>query len=629
MGYIIVAPDGTATTELPSNLLDVLKGYHITPDLISIIDFYDGAGDYREAFLDVIAYCQTNNKTIYFPPGTYYISGTFTISTDINIQADNAIIQSDITTGAFITFSGSIREYASISESLVKGQNHIKTTLEPNVNDLIKIRSDQPFGSVVNYNEDVGRGEMAVVRNVYDGVVFLHNAIMDDYSNANWDDERESPALSTIADIRIAKVTPISVNITGKLTIENTTTDYSADGDSCDGIRFEYCRDININLTVVNFMQRLIKVRHCYSGVVNINGYGASRRSDQTGDGSPGYGVEIIGTTMNIAINGTLSGCRHCVVFNGEEGVPWSNPIKIIGYGARSAGIIDAHYPCGNLIVDGSILKGGSMVVIENSINPAYDVDTGAKSTPYGIVYGARDVIIRNTTITGCNTGILPRNNFDVENVEITNVYFQDCTYGATQRVKDSAESTIKNITFRNITISNGMLYRHNKDYFDGERIIMENITLINSRLFGEAIGTETKTNVVELICSNINGYGPYSMIAVGDGIHLISLNNSITKDFDNLIYGSNILTSIILNGIKTDADRLMYFIADITGTRIETLMINSVLYTGIGSYLVEFAEVLQEIETFFASNIMATGVSGETNGVVTNEMYNNNKLTP
>lgn len=578
------------------------------PSFKSILDFYsesDGS-DYRTAFLALITYCQANNKVAYLPKGEYYMSGVFAITGDISIYSDNAVLLSDITALTFLTFTGSLGSYVAVSEAAVKGQNYLKTTLEPSINDLIRIKSTEAFGDVIGYNESVGRGEMSVVRNIYNGVVFLHTALRDNYNTV----------------ITVAKVTSAKVNISGKLTVKNITENYEADGDSCNGVMFKWVRDLSANIDVINFPQRLIQLFDCYSGIINTNSYGAVRRSNQTGDGSPGYGVEIKGTTMFVRINGTIHGCRHSIVHNGYEGVAWDNTIAIIGSSSRASSVIDSHYPCGSMIVDGSVCIGGKNIVrIEDSINSEYNIDTGDKAEGFGISYGAREVIIRNTSFHNCHAGIIPREYFDVDNVVIDNVEFFNCTYNiAFRQIVDAIQSYTKSdFIIRNVYATGGLFILFSLDFFQCKRLTLDNIRLKDTVLFYSYATIIAANDPIDLV---INGLVAESttgvFIAAGDMIKDIKISNATIKGYTSMLSSGVDHNNLILSNVEFNGDTMVSITGDVETDRFNLVMINGLIAETTEINLINFAESGQVIDNLIYDGIYAVGATAITNGLPT-----------
>lgn len=617
-------------------LSQALLAAGITRSCVSIDKFYTSGEDYREAFLALIDYCQENKTIAYFPHGNYYISGIIDIEGDITIIGDNVTILSDLSTaGTFINITGSIGTYSTVTETAVRGRNYIKSTLAQSLSpdDLIKIRSDRPFGSVVGYNEDVGRGEMCVVRNVdtTNNIIYLHSMMLDDYDITGWDDAREEPAAATPSNVRVAKVDSARVSIKG-ITIKNTTENYNTGEAQPTGIKLSYVRDMNIDVSVLNFAQLAVNISHCYDGFLNATIYGAARSSASTGDGSPGYGVNIGGTTMNVRISGTISGCRHAVTHNAEDGVGWNNVISITGYGARSNAVIDCHYPWGSFVADGCELNGGSMTVIEKSLDTEYDVDTGVRSTPYGIQFGARDNIIRNCSFNNVAMCILPRAEADIETLIIDGLQMRRCGTGIAFRegntISDWKQASISNV----IGIRVGIMISYAHGMFSGSHINFNNIECDGTLLYIHD-GNRDSADKINFTLRNIKcvrydwGAAYTNMITYATGaecIGVLSITGVYVKNYTNffVLAATTEIEKIILNEIDSDTTNLITIAGDSgVNDRVELLSLTNSFIKTTNTRAFDFDEDAQTIKNLIYSNVYAVGTTSITNGTATNNI--------
>ena len=606
----------------------------------NFLHYYDEEDglDYRNAFLECVSYCQSNKKTVFMPEGTYYISGVVTITGDISIYAPNVLIQSDIINGNFLIIQGSVGSFMAVTESLERGQNYIKSTLASSLTagDLLHVKSDQPFTNIVGYNESVGRGEMAIVRNVdtVNSVVFLHNGLESDYSIDNWDDAREEPAVSTPANVGIAKVTPAKVNLIGNPKIINTTTDYDTEGnDDCNGLRLVYLKDVNLDITIENFPQRLLELTHCYSGVVNFNGRGAARDSSESGDGSPGYGLEIKGVTMNVKLNCQISGCRHPVVHNGLDGVAWNNEINGVLYGARGNACIDSHSPLGSMKVGIATLIGGDLVRIEDSLNSEYDLATGSKAVPLGIEYGGKYNYINDVTFKNISTCFLHREQCAVDEIIINNVQYDNCVTLIAFRNTGNETSYVNKFSIgkiRGTKLTNMMQYYHR--VFKGKEIIF-NDAEIDGKLMSVFSGARSDSDKVSFIFNNLLSR-KHADFTAGQFIYLVANSKCVDEirlngkviDHDKLIDLSSTseINDIIINGLRYDGEDLINIQGDVEADRCNLVSILNSQIETTNTNLLNFEEADQTLKNLIYDNNYVKGATQITNGTATNNIGGN-----
>jgi hypothetical protein len=413
-------------------LFNQKKGYINVKDYGAV---GDGITDDRLSIENAWSEALTNEKVLFFPNGTYYVSDEMLIehtesgTKSMIVEGNGSTIITDMVTSShdLIKLHGNIESYYEITTPITIGRNwfvcnSLASELSPG--DHVKIFSDQPFNdSLYNYNEEIGRGEMKIVRNVVDSFVYTSAPFFDTYDTAKWYDNRTDVWQETT--VSVAKVNPITIDIKG-LTIRNTDSLYT--GIYTQAVELHYLKDSRIQLNIYNFSDYGITAAHVYNCVFDVNIYNVPRGSYTTGDGAPGYGFQLQGTSMNNLIRGNIEAARHCFAYNGIEGVAWGNVISINGFPGRQNPVIDCHSPCGSIIFKDCNIYGGEIVDIETSFTTS-DPESVNDDKTNGIGIGARYCYIHDCNFFNmASTAISFRLKHEVYLLDIKNITGTNCT---------------------------------------------------------------------------------------------------------------------------------------------------------------------------------------------------------
>ena len=419
----------------------------------------DGITDDLTAIQNAINDTQGANKVLFFPNSQYYVSSKLNITDDLQLQGCNTEIITDYIASSLIAVTGSLGVYKAISNAIVKGQNWlVSTLLAPLVSpgDIIKIFSKKPLcSSLYGYNEAVGSGEMKVVRNVVGDIIYT-DAFEWDYSNADWTNGLYTTPQAS--DLGAAKVSPIKFQMDG-IELWHLTTDYNSAAYNNKGISITYIANSKLNLVVKNFAQYGITVNHAINCDFNAVILNSVRTTAQTGDGSPGYGFELQGTSMYNNIHVVAENVRHAFVYNGNNGVAWGNRVSGIGKGIRTNGTFDCHAPCGSIYFDDiDIIGGDKLIRPEKSLEEGFDPESalaGDFVQPYGMEVGSKYTFINNVRASGVDNVIMLRSAHEIDKLVITNIKATNCK-GAIVAFRGSAECTtgsvVKGISINNIS---------------------------------------------------------------------------------------------------------------------------------------------------------------------------------
>jgi len=503
--------------------------YSRTP-VVSVADFGavgNGVTDDRTAIQNAINNCKGRNYVLSFPKSVYYCSAGLTVNDDIIIRGNNTkIIFPSTATVTGLHAYGRIGGYKSISNEITRGQNwlvapDLADSLSPG--DIIKVFSAQPFSdSLYNYQEASGRGEMKVVRNVVGDYIYT-DPFEWWYSNSDWTNGLYgSPQASNLG---VAKVYGVSVDIDG-LTLSNNTTTFNVGSSTVRGAKFTYVVNSSIDLTVENFTEYGITAEHVYSCDFNVRVYNSVRDAAETGDGAPGYGFELVGTSMNSYIRGVIKNCRHCFAYNSSAGVGWGNVVSLDATGTRGNGTLDCHGVCGSIEFRDCIIRGGPKVFrVETTQGGGFDPQVSTDYTqPYGIEIGAKFSYINNCTFINVNSPIQQRESFEMDVFQINNVYFENCTgYALSLRSSFTTGSVCKNLSVNGV--------------------------------YGDCVGflsipATNHLNQASLFISNVNLKGGVSSISGNYALKNLTLNN-VSLDFNSANAGiliQNLTNARILN---------------------------------------------------------------------------------
>ena len=360
----------------------------------------DNITDDYAAFQEAIDSALANDGVLFIPNGTYYIGSPITASNTyeklkrLTIEGNNSVLETNISTNQrLLTIAGSGGTYDTITTGIKENRNFfVCAALAARVGpgDLIKVVSSQPFNdTIVYYNEASGRGEMKVVRNVVDSFIYVSEPFFDSYSTNPWYDGRDTALNWKTPIIRASKVYPIRLVI-NDLTLKNRTTDYSEY--QITGFRVHFLIDSKVNINVYNFVDYGITALHCFNTHFDVNVYNTPRGSWGIEGESPGYGFNLVGTSIGCLITGNISNARHCFTYNcgSGGGVGWNNTVSINAYTGRENPMIDCHGPCGSIYVRDCHLFGGNTVDVETSLtstDPEADIANRSKGIELGAKY--------------------------------------------------------------------------------------------------------------------------------------------------------------------------------------------------------------------------------------------------
>jgi hypothetical protein len=394
----------------------------------------DGVGDDRDAIQNAVNAAVSANKKLYFAKPEYTMNTGIVISGSIDLIGQNTTIKTPITNGTLITAKGHLGAWYDISDTIIRGNNwficpDLADSLNPG--DLVKIYSDQPFcDSLYGYNEEVGRGEIKIVRNVVGDYIYT-DSFYDNYYTGDWTNGAYPTAQES--NLKAAKVYDIQFNMSG-LQIVNTSTTFNTSNNDNKAIVLKYVSFSYIEATIKNFAQYGIRNEHVFGNVYRVNILNSVRNSSVTGDGAPGYGFELVGTSMHNLITGNIIGARHCFVYNAMEGVGWENVVSINAKNQRSTAMIDSHAPNGSIYIKNCVLNGSKRQYrVEKTLEGGFNPETASSTlftTSYGIAIGSRYTYIENCIINDCNTAILFRGEHEVKELQLINNVFNNVDNG-------------------------------------------------------------------------------------------------------------------------------------------------------------------------------------------------------
>jgi hypothetical protein len=460
----------------------------------------DGVTDDRAAIVSAIEDAFDNNKRLFFPFATYYISSEISIThtgageKNLEIDGGGATLTTDETAGSpiLMQISGNINPYHPVTQSIIQNRNwlvcpELADSLSPG--DLIKIYSNAKFNDTLfNYNEESGKGEMKVVRNVVDSFVYVSSPFYDSYSLDPWYDARDTAQNWKTPTVSVAKVNPIQLNVRN-LNLKHLTTEY--EGYHVSGMTVRYLKDSYVQMNIENFSDYGLNAWHSYNSTYNVNIYNTPRGSWLEGGGAPGYGFQLLGTSMNNLIKGNIETARHCFAYNATEGVGWGNTVSINGSSGRGNPIIDSHSPNGSIYIKDCNLYGGNLVDLETSLTTD-DPESVNDNTGRGIELGARYCYIQDCNfynLTGASIAF--RLKSEVHKLIVQNCTGINCGLFLEMRVYGEDGSSVRSISVDGLSGSyNTLMSGATETIYVGDNLRLNNInvTIASSMLYDEDI---------------------------------------------------------------------------------------------------------------------------------------------
>ncbi len=561
---------------------------------VNVLDFGavgDGVTDDQAALQEALDSAALNDKILWLDPGRTYYSGTaieWTNATDsmksLIIEGNNSVIITDLPDSArLMRISGAIGDYHTITTTITEDRNWLvcnSIALELEPGDLIKVISSQPFNDTITYyNEEAGRGEMKIVRNVVDSFIYVSEPFFDTYSTDDWYDGRDTALNWKTPTIQVAEVYPVKV-IINNLTLENRTTDYSEV--RIRGFDVGYLIDSKININIYNFVDYAMSASDCFNTHFDVNIYNTPRGSWGVGGESPGYGFNLLGASIGCLITGNISNARHCFTYNvgNSMGVGWNNTVSINGYSGMENPIIDCHGPCGSIYIRDCHLFGGNIVSVGTSLTTT-DPETDKDNRSRGIELGARHNYITDCYFYNVNyIAISTRRKSEVHDLIINNVVGENCGLLLLLRAQnEEPASFINNIIIDGVSGTFGTILTGNFNnvdtFYKGERFTISNV-------YGNVNGLRIiDPDIKRLFLNNwnVNHSGADSSFLIRD-VESVYVDNFKIKGWENHPFDLQNVDNLYINNCvfdSTDSRIVNYTEADGSGTfpNVDTIAIN------------------------------------------------------
>lgn len=267
------------------------------------------------------------------------------------------------TNGRFLVASGTIGAFTDLLATAQAGGNTLAVppsfaaTLAEG--DLLQITSDAPFEPLSTRVQ----GEMATVREVHGGVVYLTQPLHDTYVHG------ANPAPRA----RVAVVDPGSFSVTGRLVIERDRADH-VNADTF-GIQLAYLDGPHGTLEMRNVQGAGLAVYSCWRPCFHVDAINHAR-ADQD-EGQP---VLVMNSTMYGRFTGTVAHARHAYASGasgGYYGVPWDNRVTMTATSAGGA-IFDCHPQVGSTYFDGCVAISGAIADVAGFVAAPVPAPGGA-----------------------------------------------------------------------------------------------------------------------------------------------------------------------------------------------------------------------------------------------------------
>ena len=341
----------SGSNEILTNVNNKTEGW-VTPEMFGATG--DGVTNDSAAWQRMINYCESNNKNIICGKEIIYnISGALTCNTSLKIDGNNSTLlftydgAQTISNRFFafsvqgthgITYVNNNGAYKS-SDRMVVSNSTLLSQLD--TGSYVKIFTNRPFQELGGDGRK--QGEMKIVRNIQGNVVQFTENFYDTYD--------------TIDTVQIFIAEPVNF-VCENLNMIGNSKEW--------GIGF------NLQITKNVVIEDCQFDNFYYASVYSVDGYNAYFRYKSVNNiqSSAGYGLAIIGASMNNKASLNVHVCRHPVTWNGIEGIPW-NSIIYNTYASNIFGgsAFASHSNVGSLTIQDTELWGG----LRDTINYKYE----------------------------------------------------------------------------------------------------------------------------------------------------------------------------------------------------------------------------------------------------------------
>jgi len=496
----------------------------------------DGETDDKMAISDCLTAAQ--GKTIYFPSGTYKITGGLTITLDdpVTIYGENAILLGDsVSTGVSVLgISASVGDIDYLTADVDSG-NYTATPTNPDnfaTGDFVILKDDVILRSLEGNN--IYNGEILQILSITNGVIRFHTPVMGNYLLTE--------------NVGIKKINSNPVIISGLQIIGGT-----GENTSMCGLQIFNRANVNIHNNIAS---------KCGLGGIVLNGcINGTVYGNYVFDcyvAGNGYGITINSSKFINVFDCNITECRHCIVTGGSYPnyninihnniVASSTVVVPSSNGAISAHFFDYYITIKDNVVfgDGIFSLARSYAISGNTIYITENNQMGINA--YFHTMYAASVIIENNNFIQLRDDVVGNTaiRLDSENNDVTikSIIIQNNT-------TDGFSSDINLFTssFAGIVINN---------------LIIKNNNFNSSQVFNDFVSTDITVGTA-VIEGNI--FKSTFWFIVDSITNLTFKNNQITQSIaGKLLYLSAITHAIVSDNIfDSNTDDECVTIANIT----------------------------------------------------------------